>query len=74
VQIKLKLLALYADILTAGWKFDFNKHWEHGHEAMIGHTVVKVAAISTLLELLAGSDNPKHEADMPILQRLRVEH
>ena len=73
VQIKLKFQALYADIITAGPDFDFDEHWQQGSEAVIGHSVVKVAAIPTLLTLLVGSENPKHEADMHLLQRAMVE-
>jgi len=69
VQIKLKFLALYADIVTAGREFDFDEHWQHAEDAVIGHTVVKVAAVPTLLALLAGSDNPKHEPDVAALRR-----
>jgi hypothetical protein len=68
VQIKLKLLALYADIVTAGREFDFDEHWKQGHDALIGHTVVKVATVPTLLALLTGSDNPKHDADIVLLR------
>jgi len=67
VQIKLKLLALYADIVTAGRDFDFDEHWKQGHDVLIGHTIVKVAAVPTLLALLAGSDNPQHDADIALL-------
>jgi hypothetical protein len=70
VQIKLKFQALYADIITAGSDFDFDEHWQQGREALIGYTVVKVAAIPTLLALLAGSDTPKHDADGALLRRL----
>jgi hypothetical protein len=69
-QIKLKLHALYADILTAGRAFDFDEHWRRAEDALLGYFPVKVAAIPTLLTLLAGSDNPKHEADIALLRRI----
>jgi hypothetical protein len=69
VQVPLKLLSYYADIITAGPAFDFNEHWQHAHDALIGATAVKVASIPTLLALLADSDNPKHDDDIALLQR-----
>jgi hypothetical protein len=41
------------------------EHWQQGHEALIGHTAVKVAAIPTPLALLAGTKKPEHDTDMP---------
>jgi hypothetical protein len=72
VQIKLKFQALYGDIITAGPDFDFDEHWRRAEDALLGHTTVKVASISTLLLLLAGSTEAKHEADIALLQRLQA--
>lgn len=71
-QIKLKLYALYADILTAGPDFDFDEHWHRAEDALLGHIPVKVASISTLFVLLAGSTEPKHAADIALLRRLQA--
>jgi hypothetical protein len=62
----------YADIVTAGWEFDFDEHWHRAEDALLGHIPVKVAAISTLFLLLAGSAEPKHAADIALLQRLNA--
>src|SRR5437660_6293134 len=70
VQIKLKLLSYYADIITAGLEFDFDEHWRRADDAVIGRTAVKVASIPTLLALLVGSNNPKQEADIALLRRV----
>jgi hypothetical protein len=70
VRIKLKDHALYADIISGGTDFDFDAHWQRGSDALIGQTVVKVAAVPTLLALLAGSDDPKHSADVALLRKL----
>ena len=72
VQIKLKLYALYADIITAGPAFPFDEHWRRAEDALLGHFLVKVAAIPTLLLLLAGSNESKHEADIALLRRLQA--
>ncbi len=73
VQIKVKFLALYADIITASREFDFDEHWRCADDARIGNTTVKFASIPTLLLLLAGSNEPKHEADIALLQRVQGE-
>ena len=70
VQIKLKLLSYYADIITAGLEFDFDEHWRRADDAVIGRTAVKVASMPTLLALLVGSNNPKQEADIALLRRV----
>jgi hypothetical protein len=49
---------LYADILTAGPDFDFDERWRLVEDALLGHIPVRVASISTLLLLLAGSAEP----------------
>jgi hypothetical protein len=72
VQIKLEHYGLYADILTAGRDFDFDENWRHAEDALLGNTPVKIASISTLLLLLAGSKEPKHAADIALLHRLQA--
>ena len=56
----------------AGPDFDFDEHWHRAEDALLGHIPVKVASIPTLLLLLAGSTEPKHAADMALLQRLKA--
>jgi hypothetical protein len=72
VQVRLKVQALYADIVTAGRAFDFEEHWRRAEDALLGDTAVKVASVSTLLLLLSRSTEPKHAADIALLQRIQV--
>lgn len=53
----------YADILTPGPNMVFKDHWAQAHDARIGVTPVKVASVTTLLELLSHSTELKHIAD-----------
>ncbi|MFA7346941.1 MAG: hypothetical protein WCZ86_04180 [Desulfurivibrionaceae bacterium] len=59
-----------ADILTPGEDIDFDQHWSRAHDARIGNTPVKVAAIETLLLLLSLSKEPKHVEDIALLNQI----
>ena len=58
-----------ADILTAGEDANFNQYWDQAHDARIGNTPVKVAAVETLMLLLSQSDQPKHAQDITLLKQ-----
>lgn len=57
------------DILTQGPEMDFTSAWRASSPALIGPFPVRIASISTLLEMLALSEQPKHIADITSLQR-----
>lgn len=59
-----------ADILTPGEDIDFEQHWSRAHDAIVGNTPVKVAAIETLLLLLSLSIEPKHVQDIALLNQI----
>ena len=70
VQIPAKVY-FNADILTAGEDTNFDQYWEQAHDARIGNTPVKVAAVETLMLLLSQSDQPKHAQDITLLKQIK---
>lgn len=58
------------DILTPGEEIDFDQHWSQAHDARVGNTPVKVAAVETLLLLLSLSTEPKHAQDIELLKAI----
>ncbi|MEP6958634.1 MAG: hypothetical protein ABI980_07875 [Nitrospirota bacterium] len=70
VQIPAKVY-FNADILTTGDDTNFDQYWEQAHDARIGNTPVKVAAVETLLLLLSQSDQPKHFQDIALLRQIK---
>ncbi len=70
VQIPVKVY-FNADILTAGEDTNFDHYWEQAHDAKIGNTPVKVAAVETLMFLLSQSDQPKHAQDITLLKQIK---
>ena len=69
-QIPVKIY-FNADILTTGEDIDFEQHWSRAHDARVGNTPVKVAAIETLLLLLSLSEKPKHVEDIALLKAVK---
>lgn len=69
IQIPAKIY-FNADILTSGEDIDFDQHWHRAHDAKVGNTPVKVAAVETLLLLLSLSNEPKHIQDIAILKQI----
>jgi hypothetical protein len=69
IQIPAKVY-FNADILTAGKDTNFDYYWEQAHDARIGNTPVKVAAVETILLLLSQSDQPKHVQDIALLKQV----
>ncbi|HRH86425.1 MAG TPA: hypothetical protein PLO41_06235 [Rubrivivax sp.] len=67
MQIPAKVY-FYADILTPGPDMVFEEHWAQAYESRIGSTPVKVASVTTLLELLSLSTEPKHADDIAHLK------
>jgi hypothetical protein len=66
-QICVKIFQYYMDILTPAPDLDFVEAWNMAAEARIGNTRVRVAAIATLLQLLALSQRPQHVRDRELL-------
>lgn len=70
IQVPVKI-HYYMDILTPGPDLDFTEAWNAACEARLGNTLVRVASIATLLQLLAASQEPKHVEDRQLLDALR---